>query len=269
MSAGFNPPLKVGDRLGRREDGMRIATQNLNWGGEPTAPGCDGEPRLKRLVPWLAKLDADLLVLTEFKSGALEDELRELLSEAGYPHLLSHTQGPFSLGTAIASRQSAAVVELPIMAATESWRSIGAGIDGIDVFGFYFPLKEAKQPYWDWLLANAEKLRDRDVVLLGDFNTGKIRIDEASETFDCQDKHEALEKIGFVDTWRAAYPKGRDYTWYSSHGNGFRLDYIWASPPLAPRVQRVWHDHEARLTLSSDHSAVVIDISISAGISND
>lgn len=245
---------------------MRIATQNINWGGEPTAPGCDGEPRLKRLVPWLAGLDADLLVLTEFKSGLLGDELKALLADAGYPYLLSHKQAPFKLGTAIASRRLVTVVELPIPSPTETWRSIGVGIDGMHVFGFYFPLNEAKITYWDWLLANAEKLRNQDVILLGDFNTGKIRIDEAGETFDCQDKHEALENLGYVDTWRAAYPKERDYTWYSSAGNGFRLDYIWASPSLAQRIQNVWHDHESRLTLSSDHSAVISDISIPAGI---
>lgn len=246
---------------------MRIATQNINWGGEPTAPGCDGGPRLKRLVHWLASLDADLLVLTEFKSGPLGNELKELLADAGYPHLLSHKQEPFKLGTAIASQRPVTVVELPIPPSTESWRSIGVGIDGISVFGFYFPLNEAKLTYWDWLLANAEKLRDQDVILLGDFNTGKTRIDEAGETFDCQDKHEALEALGFVDTWRAAYPKGRDYTWYSYYGNGFRLDYIWASPSLAQRIQRAWHEHETRLTLLSDHSTVVSDFSIPAVVS--
>ena len=209
----------------------------------------------------LARLGADLLVLTEFKSGALGDELRELLAHEGYSHFLSHPQGTFSLGTAIASRQSITAVELPIPAAAEPWRSLGVAIDGIEMFGFYFPLKEAKPLYWDWLLNNAEKIRDSNAVLLGDFNTGKIRIDEAGETFDCQEQHEALEKLGFVDTWRSSYPKGRDYTWYSSAGNGFRLDYIWASPRLAPRIQRVWHDHEVRLTLSTDHSTVVADIS--------
>lgn len=76
-------------------------------------------------------------------------------------------------------------------------------------------------------------------------------------------KHEALEGIGFIDLWRAANPKGRDYTWYSSYGNGFRLDYIWASRPLAPLIQRVWHEHEGRLARYSDHCAVVADLSVS------
>ncbi len=238
---------------------MRIATQNLNWGGELTAPGGDGQPRLERLVPWLAKLDADLLVLTESKSGALGEELRTQLAQAGFPYLLSHPQAPFILGTAIASRRPVRAVEPPIPPTSDPWRSMGAEVGGVSVFGFYFPLKEAKALYWDWLLLNANELLNRDVILAGDFNTGKRLIDEAGESLDCQDKHAALEELGFVDTWRAAYPMGRDYTWYSSFGNGFRLDYIWASPSLAPRIQRVWHDHEARLTLASDHSAVVAD----------
>lgn len=240
---------------------MRIATQNINWGGEPAAPGCNGEPRLARLVPRLAELAADILVLTEFKAGPLGDELRALLAVAGYPHLLSHPQGPFSLGTAIASREPLKTVDLPVPSTTEPWRSIGVSMGGVDVFGFYFPLGDAKQVYWEWLLANAEQLRDRNAILMGDFNTGKIRADEAGESFDCQEKYEALESIGFVDAWRATYPKGRDYTWYSSAGNGFRLDYIWTSPPLAPLVRRVWHDHEVRLALLSDHSSVVADLS--------
>ena len=241
---------------------LRIATQNLNWGGEPSAPGCDGEPRLERLVPVLARLNADVLVLTEFKSAALGAELRERLAHEGYVHLQSHPQEAFSLGTAIASRQTVTPVELPIPAATEPWRALGIAIDGVEMYGFYFPLREAKVLYWDWLLDNAQKIVDRDVILLGDFNTGKIRTDEAGETFDCQDRHEALERLGFTDTWRFLYPKGRDYTWYSSSGNGFRLDYIWASPALAPRIRRVWHDHEARLTLASDHSTVVAEIAL-------
>lgn len=241
---------------------MRLVTQNINWGGEASAPGCDGSPRLNRLVPFLANLGADLLILTEYKDGPLGDELKERFASAGYSHIASHAQTPFKLGTAIVSRQPITVADLPIQAPGDPWRSVGVNINGIDVFGFYFPLGEAKERYWDWLLANAKLLREREAIFMGDFNTGKIRIDEAEASFDCQDKHEALEAFGFVDTWRAAYPKGRDYTWYSSAGNGFRLDYIWASPSLAPAVQRVWHDHESRLTLASDHSAVIADMTI-------
>ena len=241
---------------------MRIATQNLNWGGEPTAPGCDGSPRLSRLVPWLAKIDAEVLVLTEFKTGPLGEEIGALLAESGYPHLLSHPQGPYKLGTAIASRQPLTPIELPIPAPQEPWRSIGARVEGVNVFGFYFPLGPAKQHYWDWVLSIAEGLKGSNAILLGDFNTGKVLVDEVGESFDCQERHEALEALGFIDTWRSTHQDERDYTWFSSAGNGFRLDYIWASPQLASHVLGVSHRHDGRLNRYSDHSAVVSDFSI-------
>lgn len=242
---------------------MRVATLNINWGGEPTAPGCDGEARLGRLVSLVSTINADTLVLTECKSGPLGDELTRLLAQAGYLHLVHGDPPPFRLGTAIASRAPLPTATLPISPsqhnAVDPWRSSSVQFNGTDVFGFYFPLKEAKPIYWNWLLANARALAHRDVLLVGDFNTGLKSVDEAGDTFDCQQQHAELQALGFVDTWRATYPKGRDYTWYSSAGNGFRLDYIWASASLADRVIRVWHDHEPRLTLSSDHSAVVAD----------
>jgi exodeoxyribonuclease-3 len=242
----------------------RIATQNINWGGEPQAPGCDGAPRLDRLVSSVGALDADVVVLTEFKSGPLGDELATLLGQAGYPHLHKSDPPPYRLGTAIAARRPLVPATLPIPLAqfgpVEPWRSIGVHVDGIEVFGCYFPLGEAKPLFWNWLLDNARALWDRDVLLVGDFNTGHKYVDEAGDTFACQEQHAALEALGFVDTWRAAHPTGRDYTWYSSAGNGFRLDYVWASASLAGRVSRVWHDHEPRLKLASDHSAVVAEL---------
>ncbi len=171
---------------------MRLVTQNLNWGGETKAPASDGEPRLVRLVPLLSKLNADLLILTEYKDGPLGDELKERLANEGYPHMVSLKQPSFKLGTVIASRLPLTSVDLPIPAMTEPWRSVGVQINDINVFGFYFPLGEAKEHYWDWLLANAKELRAHKVLLVGDFNTGKILIDEAGETFDCQEKQEAL-----------------------------------------------------------------------------
>ncbi len=242
---------------------MRIATQNINWGGEPTAPACDGTPRLSRLIPWLGSLEADLLVLTEVKVGPLGDELSTLLAAFDYRLLFAQKLAGRRLGTAIATRRHVELVDLPILQAgsnPEPWRAVGVGLGGVSVFGFYFPFGDGKPEYWEWLLANARELRGQNVLLVGDFNTGKGKIDEAGDTFECQHHHVALEALGFVDTWRATHHEDRDYTWHSSSGNGFRLDYIWASPSLADRVEMVSLEHEPRLARMSDHSAVVINL---------
>lgn len=207
-------------------------------------------------------------MLTEFKLGARGAELEQLLRHAGYPQTLHWTPEPASigaaLGTAIATRVPVTSIDTPIPAPTETWRSQGVRAAGIDVFGFYFPLGSAKALYWNWMLANAEMLLTQDVLLIGDFNTGKHSVDEVGRTFDCVEKHAALESLGFVDTWRAANPEGKDYTWFSSARNGFRLDYIWASPSIASKVTRVTLDHDARLAAATDHSAVVADLDLSS-----
>lgn len=240
----------------------RIATQNIQWGGDPL-PGGDGTSRLPALAPQLAALDADILVLTEYKGGERGDELVRLLGDEGYPHFACHSARSSSLGAAIASRHPFKKVALPVPATVDPWRSVAVNVRDVTMVGFYFPLYDAKPPYWDWVLANATELRNRDVILAGDFNTGKRGIDELGHTLLCEEKQRALEELGFVDCWRAAHPDGREYTWFSSAGNGFRLDYLWASPSIAPRISSVRHIDGARTTRFTDHSAVVADLTSS------
>jgi exonuclease III len=245
-------PACLYDHYTGRQQTVRVATQNIQWGG--TAG------RLKRLIPIVASFDADVVVVTEYKAGTLGEELKDLLAQAGYRYFYSSELPSKSLGVAVGTRERGVRVDFPVPATTEPWRSIGLSIGGLDVFGFYFPFEDAKPLFWDWLLENAKVLARSNAILIGDFNTGKHILDETGRTFECSEKHEALEALGFVDVWRAAYPKGRDYTWYSSHRNGFRLDYLWASPSMIPCIKRVWHEHEPRLTASTDHSALVADI---------
>jgi exonuclease III len=97
-------------------------------------------------------------------------------------------------------------------------------------------------------------------LLLGDFNTGKHYLDEAAATFTCSEYFEQLETQGWVDVWRHRNPRAREYTWYSSAGNGFRLDHAFLSPPLLPQVCRVVYSHREREAAVSDHSGLVLDI---------
>jgi len=152
-------------------------------------------------------------------------------------------------------------IALLVPATYEPWRTIAMKVrSNVIVVGLYFALKEAKRPYWDWLLANAQALWEQDVILAGDFNTGKPSIDEAGQTSTSSDQQSAFEELGFVDCWRSANPLGGDYTWFSSANNEFRLDYAWASPCMASRVTTIRHDHSARLAAMTDHATVVADL---------
>ena len=43
-------------------------------------------------------------------------------------------------------------------------------------------------------------------------------------------------------------------------GGQFRLDYIWISTPIAPRLMRTGDDHRPRSTKITDHSALYVEL---------
>ena len=49
-------------------------------------------------------------------------------------------------------------------------------------------------------------------------------------------------------------------SWYSTIGNGFRVDQAWLSPPLANRLVLAELDHSVRLAGYSDHSLLVVEL---------
>src|SRR5262249_25050801 len=61
-------------------------------------------------------------------------------------------------------------------------------------------------------------------MILGDFNAGRHRLDEEGATFTCTRSLGMLATLGYADAWRALHPGGREYTWFSHDGSGFRID---------------------------------------------
>jgi exonuclease III len=70
---------------------------------------------------------------------------------------------------------------------------------------------------------------------------------------------DGIEAIGFCDLWRRRYPDGREFSWYSTRRNGFRIDHAFLSPALAARAGEVRYSHEERLSGLSDHSPLILD----------
>src|SRR5258708_18096599 len=58
----------------------------------------------------------------------------------------------------------------------------------------------------------------------------------------------------FCDLWRRRYPAVREYSWFSTRGNGFRIDHAFLSDGLAARAGTIRYSHEERLAGLSDHS---------------
>lgn len=227
----------------------RIATLNIRHGGSKF-----GDALTTRLLGY----DADLPVVTEFRTNDAGAALVSRLERARYT--TTHpTAEPKQNSVLIASRT-------PIDVATPFTRDLPsehlwcAEFDETIVCGVYLPQAHAKMPYWEALIDQA---RDSGVdLLIGDFNTGKNDLDKDPKgaKFVGPEMPGRLTATGYTDLWRSLHPTAREYSWFSRPGdNGFRLDYIFAAPEFARRLQTCEFDHAPRLSGETDHSALLAE----------
>jgi exodeoxyribonuclease-3 len=111
-----------------------------------------------------------------------------------------------------------------------------------------------KEQTWDALLVAAEKRIHSKQVIIGDLNTGLYKLDEGGKTFECVDHFKKLLQIGYRDAWRNVHGYKREYSLYSSAGNGFRLDHAFVSPTLYDSIENCAYCHAPRVEKLSDHS---------------
>jgi endonuclease/exonuclease/phosphatase family metal-dependent hydrolase len=114
------------------------------------------------------------------------------------------------------------------------------------------------------VVAEARRRRDEAFVIMGDFNAGRHRLDEAGATFTCTRRMGELAALGYRDAWRDRNATVREASWTSHTGAGFRIDHAFVSAPLAPRVSGCWYSHRERLSGLSDHSALVLELAEAA-----
>ena len=130
----------------------------------------------------------------------------------------------------------------------------------IRLTGVYMPNLRAKIPYWQALIETLAPRSAESAVTLGDFNTCRAFVDEAGATDATARFMDAIQAAGFRDLWRDRYPEGREFSWYSTRGNGFRLDHAFLSPRLIRRATDVRYAHDVRIAGLSDHSMLVLDL---------
>ena len=59
------------------------------------------------------------------------------------------------------------------------------------------------------------------------------------------------------------HPEQRQFSWFSTaKSNGFRYDHALSSAPLDASIAQVEYDHVARESGASDHSVLVVDITL-------
>ena len=253
---------------------MRIATWNINGIGT----------RLDHVLKWSRMAEPDVLCLQETKTPDAKFPAAKIRL-AGYEHIAIHGEKAYN-GVAILSKLPLADVVrgMPGDPDDEPRRVIAATVSGIRIVNAYFPHGTqigSEKFFWkiDWV-NRLRKYFDKNfsvddlVLLCGDTNICAHESDMWNVRFWAKRMHFTpeerqcfmnLKKWGFVDVFKQMNDEPGEYTWWDTFressfpkNRGLRLDYIWATPPLAELCLDSWIDREPRgWDHPSDHAPVL------------
>lgn len=204
---------------------------------------------------------ADVVVITEYRRTT-GGQIAGVLADHGLKHQVCSEPPLGKNGLLVASRTP---VE-PVEGLSHRWAEIVLVEAGLRLVAVHAPHDSPGQPtastartaFFQRLVATARRHAAAPFVLLGDFNAGRHHADEEGATLTCTYSLGVLASLGYIDAWRQFNPTGREYTWFSPQGGGYRIDHAYVSRPLAERLRSCRYFHEEREQGLSDHSAMVV-----------
>ena len=129
-----------------------------------------------------------------------------------------------------------------------------------------------KLEVYKFLVNYLKKLKDKKVIIIGDFNVAHQEIDltrpkqNKDNIMFTPEERAQLDKIvnlGFADTFRMFHQEGEYYTWWPYFANararnlGWRIDYCFTSKSLAPKVKKAFILPDV---FGSDHCPIGLEI---------
>jgi exonuclease III len=228
---------------------IQIRTLNIQHGGGK---------RAEALGEYLATSSADIVVLSEYRENASGRMIRDRLAQAGFKHWKSSNPTPPMNGVAVASKLPFTPLTHPPGGLHDlEARWLECDFSDFRLVATYFPADKVKLDYWKWFMPQARSRADKACIFVGDFNTGKHRIDEIGTTFLGSEYMTEMESGGWIDAWRHLNAEGREYTWRSGMGGEFRLDYVWLSRPMVGWLRHAGHDYVPRSSKIADRQDLV------------
>ncbi len=242
---------------------VRLLTWNLLHGGSAR--------RMPEITLRLLDHAPDIAVLTEFRAS-IGGQVAGVLADHGLAHQQRSPAAPDRNGILIASRFPLRAPVTAMAPATPcplpaKWAEVEIPDLGLRLAGVHIP--DASRPteraaYWQFLVEYARRRGSEPCIVMGDFNTGRHRADEAGATFGSTALLGAFCTLGFCDAYRAVHPEGRDRSWVSHEGGGFRIDHAFVTRGLLPSIASAAYSHSERTEGSSDHAALLLDLSIAS-----
>jgi len=202
------------------------------------------------------KMGADILCLQEIKASQ-EQINSDLVNPKGYYSYFNSAQKKGYSGTVVYTRQEPLSWkrEIGLERFDNEGRFLKLDYPQFTLINLYLPhggRQKEKLDYklavYNYLLKSLYRLRNKKVVIVGDFNIAHKEIDLARPeknrnnimfTPKEREQIDRLVRLGFVDSFRKFYPDKRDsYTWWPYMANarqrnlGWRIDYAFISKKL-------------------------------------
>ena len=227
---------------------MLILSLNIRHGGGS---------RLTKILDYIISMNADIVVLTEFRNNKNSHTIKETLKSHAYQFISTLNTDATKNSVLVASRIMGHQIDLE---SPNNWSLNAVDINGIQLVGTYFPLKNDKKDLINWFLEQG--LNFRKTIFIGDFNTGSNTLDKdkTGSSFFMGSEFETISQEILTDSFRYKNPELREYSWHSSAGNGFRIDHCLVTKDLTDNIRSVSYDHKTRPELT-DHSALMVVIS--------
>lgn len=235
----------------------------------------------KNFLDWFKKENADILCLQEVK--AQEGQIPEaLVNPAGYFSYFSFALKKGYSGVAVYTKEKPLTVEkkIGLKRFDEEGRFLRLEYKDFILINLYMPNggqeKENlvyKLETYEYLLEYLEKIKEKPLILVGDFNIAHKEIDlseprenQSSIMFTPEERRQIdrLIEMGFIDTFRKFHKdESGQYTWWSyfslsrDRNLGWRIDYVFISKGITPKMKNAFI---LPGVFGSDHCPVGIEI---------
>ena len=231
-------------------------------------------------LQWLEETDADIVCLQEIKAQV--DQLPSDLIEAkGYYSYFNAAVRKGYSGVAVYSKKKPKLLEgvLNHQRFDEEGRMLELEYPEFILMNFYLPHGGRQKENLDYklevynrLLDYLEKIQDKNLILVGDFNIAHEEIDLArpkqnlNNIMFTQEERKQIDQmieLGFTDTFRKFHKGEEHYTWWPYFVNarqrnlGWRLDYMFTSKKMTSKLKDAFI---FRNVMGSDHCPVGIEL---------
>lgn len=234
----------------------------------------------KGFLDWLKKSRAEIICLQEIK--AQEEQLPFDLTHPKnyYSYFNSATKKGYS-GVAVYSKEKPRKIEfnLGFKRFDQEGRFLKLEFPDFTLINLYLPQGGRKKENYSYklkvyerLIKYLRKVKNKKIILIGDFNVAHQEIDLArpkdnqkNTMFTPRERKQITRiiKLGFTDSFRKFNQGKGHYTWWAYIRNcrkrniGWRIDYAFTSKSLTPKLKKSFILPE---TKGSDHCPIGIEI---------